>query len=270
MPKIIQIPFAGFYESIFTQSLDILEERKSEYYEEQQKEDGIPEHQWLDGHELCEVRSDALSYRKAHDYIARQYAESFNLFLATEPMLRDEGGAPIDPGLTFESMISPRFYNFETDRIFCHIPDSTVALMFALSAEDKHATLAAEISERCTSRSGFCSFYDNTLESWLDKPLDEWDHNELKILLSACMLISGIENPQEKHYESIEWRILSDMEESDDFTQALDTATDWPAYHAKVESIRANKERAFCEMNGLEVAPEFGSCNHPNQLNLSL
>jgi hypothetical protein len=84
------------------------------------------------------------------------------------------------------------------------------------------------------------------------------------------MLITGIENPKEKHYESFEWRVLSDMEESDDFMQALDMATDWPAYHAKIASIRADKERAFCDMHGLEVAPEFGPRNHPDQLNLSL
>ena len=103
-----------------------------------------------------------------------------------------------------------------------------------------------------------------------DGLLDEWDHNELKILLSAYMLISGIEHPKEKHYESYEWRILSDMEESGDFMQALDMATDWPAYHAKVASIRADKERAFCDMHDLEVAPEFGPRNHPDQLNLSI
>jgi hypothetical protein len=40
--KIIQIPFAGFYESIFTQSLDIVEEREAEYYEQRQKKGWNP------------------------------------------------------------------------------------------------------------------------------------------------------------------------------------------------------------------------------------
>lgn len=41
------------------------------------------------------------------------------------------------------------------------------------------------IKKRFTSYDGFISFYSNRIEDWLDKPLTEWDHNELGTLLYA-------------------------------------------------------------------------------------
>jgi len=62
----------------------------------------------------------------------------------------------------FESMQSPKFYNFETDRIF--------------------VTLAAT-EERHTSRSGFISFYTSDWRQWGE--VETWDHNQLQTMIEA-------------------------------------------------------------------------------------
>jgi len=43
------------------------------------------------------------------------------------------------------------------------------------------------INDRFKSRSGFMSFYDEFVTDWAEKPLNEWDENELSILLPSVL-----------------------------------------------------------------------------------
>jgi hypothetical protein len=84
------------------------------------------------------------------------------------------------PSLTFEEMTSPRYYNFETDRVFASISRQDLGrMMHAVRGEP----LDRKARKMFTSRSGFCSFYPNDTSKW--PPIDDWDHNHVGAVLAA-------------------------------------------------------------------------------------
>ena len=113
--------------------------------------------------------------------LVKAYVDAFNE--------RFEGETGIALNAVFETMTSPREYNFETDRVFVDVPIATVNALFTESEKDKHVKLTTVIKDQCTSYDGFYSYYSNDLGQWLLKPLLTWDHNELGILLQAVAAI---------------------------------------------------------------------------------
>lgn len=150
------IPFAGFYNSIHSEELDnALEQTFSD-------SNGNPINS------LLEKAYDKVDWSTARN----KYAESYVAGLIAEIEFKS---------LKFKLITSPKYYNFETDRIFCEIDASEVKEIF--DKTDK-AKLNAEIKANFTSRSGFISYYSNTLESW-PSDLTAWDHNQVGTLLAV-------------------------------------------------------------------------------------
>lgn len=102
-----------------------------------------------------------------HRVYAKEFAESY----CKEIGIRDA---------RFESMDSPRFYNFETDRLFIELPLDEVQRMMR---ETSTASLGKAAADRHTSRSGFISFYSPDWRTWGD--VASWDHNQLQTLIEA-------------------------------------------------------------------------------------
>jgi hypothetical protein len=237
MTLLTQIPFTGFYESWYSREIDHLEEMEIENQLERQKyEDKTPEHLTLDGPEFGELFYRASDYSAMYHAIARTYADGFNTFASEF--------CGFDLGLKFESMSSPREYNFSTDRIFCHIPRASVARLFRASKRDGHKALAREIREHFTSRSGFMSFYPNTLERWLDKRLSEWDWNELETLLCAVMSLS-------EDFDADEWEmdLFNKLTDCDGFYSEWSNGVDWEKFDASLAELRAEKLETWTEEN---------------------
>lgn len=196
MSKITTIPFAGFYNSIWSDGIDRAEEM---YLENLEQEDGVE----------IKASSDAIwkaaDYRAMYNYVARKYVDYLNDYI------KDEFDLDLD--LKFESMQSPREYNFETDRIFCYISDENLRKLRTFVPEDE---LRLAIKTRFTSRSGFISGYPNNLDDW--PPLEDWDHNEIGTLFVALLGEGG----------DWEWDILEQMHEV--FDQAFDIGVDWAKF----------------------------------------
>lgn len=216
----IQLPFSGFYHSMWCS--DNEDEQYVDYEAtERQKEDGIPEAEWLTKDEYADILMDCWKNEEYEAAICIEYVNQFNDWA--------DGKIDFNLGLTYETMVSPKFYNFETDRIFCWIPNETVEKLFEMSARDDHKALAEEIVEHCSSRSGFISFYSNALSEWLEKPVLEWDHNELKILLEA---VTGFNRESE-------WEIYENW--PDGLYHEWEKGVDWPKLEAMVAAKRAEK-----------------------------
>ena len=153
---ITTIPFSGFYCTLHESALD----------------DAIDQ-MFADRDTGCDVNR-GLSERAQFDCnwsdvmqdYAKEYAEQF----ARE--------FKID--MTFESMASPRYYNFTTDRIFCTISESEVARLLRDTPSDD---LTATAKEMFTSRDGFSSSYSPDVADWGD--FAEWDHNQVGCLIAA-------------------------------------------------------------------------------------
>jgi len=170
----INIPFDGFYESVYSWMIDDVLEREAEYRHEQEN---IPETEESD---FWDIIDNHANYGDMEQVIVDSYVDIF----------ASETGLTLD----LKEMVSPKEYNFTTDMIYCDISESDVKMMFDVSKADKHKTLEYVIKERHTSRSGFISFYDNDIDKWLAKPVADWDHNELNTLLRAYMIIQGFDS----------------------------------------------------------------------------
>jgi hypothetical protein len=196
---IINIPFQGFYESLFSVGLDQAEEFTVNYEVEEKGRNPS---------KCADAFYKTSNHRKAHLYVAQKYVEYFNDYI------KDEFG--LDLGLAFESLQSPREYNFETDRVFCFIsPENAHKLRARVSDEE----LQIAIKQRFTSRSGFISSYVNDLRGW-QVNVENWDHNELGTLLVALLGEGG------------DWErdIYEEMQDHNVFDTAFDNCVDWDAY----------------------------------------
>lgn len=194
------LDFPGFYESVLSEALDDAENMEAENIAENH-----PELELQAIHDAMYKHSD---YSKGFNAIAEASVDWLNRVLE---------GTGIE--LAYDSMESPREYNFTTDALFVAINDPA-----RLYADTNTASLNAVIKERFTSGPGFHSFYSNDPDAWRAKPLDEWDHNELGALLTAYLRQRAEEEGLDQH-DMLEW-----MQEA--FYSAVSDQVDWSALHA--------------------------------------
>ena len=165
-----KIPFSGFYESQHAQNInDAIES----YFDKDGTGEGyklIPENFYYSFNSDAEIRT------KYSQLYLNSFADYFN----------DQTGLNLQ--FFFEEVSSPRFYNYETDRMFAEIPFSQLR---AVRKYVPDSVLAATIKDNYTSYDGFCSHYSNDLMDWKAKPFTEWDHNEIGTLLEAALIHSG-------------------------------------------------------------------------------
>jgi hypothetical protein len=79
---------------------------------------------------------------------------------------------------TYKCFESPREYNFETDRIFIEIEENHCIEFIKHIVTNYKKELEKKIQDMFTSRSGFISFYKNSIDLWIDD-YSEWDHNQI-------------------------------------------------------------------------------------------
>lgn len=149
--------FSGFYESIHDSVFDFEEEGILENY---------PDKKWED-------------FRFSYNWT--EYSKIYVRAISSE----------IGIDLEFQELISPREYNFTTDKIICYIkPKDVKKLATALNSP----TLEKLVKERFTRRDGFIPFYSSYVDEWKEKKITEWDAVELGTLLDAWILINFPEN----------------------------------------------------------------------------
>jgi len=152
---IAQIPFEGFYESV----CDMLLDDEINYHIESLQDENL-------GYD------DYPNYSIDRVYLAKEYVKAYSEWLIAN-------GYPVI-NLEFESLLSPREYNFTTDRIFCHVSMQDIETFYkAFIAKDDSQQL---INNMFKSRDGFYSFYNDFVDNWKTVPLVDWDYNQLMVL----------------------------------------------------------------------------------------
>ena len=169
------IPFDGFYGSSISDGLD--------YALEQYVECDHPDYT----SDIFDVYFNVVDWGKVRIHLATRYVEE------VVSILEDEHDIHIT--LEFESLQSPREYNFTTDRIFATISEEDVVTLYSTVKNDD---LNRSIKERFTSRSGFISHYSNDIDDWISNPLNKWDHNEVGTLLEAIISSSDVDSIMER------------------------------------------------------------------------
>jgi hypothetical protein len=203
--KEINIPFTGFYESRWSHGIDRAENLDVEHFvEEKEMEEG----------DVAEIYWNCMDYRKAREYVAKQFVEYYQDHLAELLGFKVK--------LHYSGLESPKEYNFRTDRIFAKVSDKTIRRMFKVVDKDR---LTAVAKERHTSCSGFISFYRPDWKTW--GHVDTWDLNQLGTLVRAL-----------HEDEGWEWTLCEEMDEGGVFTSAVDEALNFPKFEAKLEERR--------------------------------
>lgn len=243
---IINLPFEGFYDSKYSGEIDHIEEREAENFaDERQEEEGIPSELRLEASDFSEILFDVTSYADCYREASKAYVDALDR-VASEYL-----GLPL--GLKWESMDSPREYNFTTDRVYAHISVETVTALFARSAMEGHKRLRATIKERFTSYDGFISGYRNDLATWLDKAVTDWDHNEL-----GTLLIAMLEGFEEQEGDRLDWAVYNQVADCDGLYNEWSNAVDWVRFDEKVAEKRAEMLEEL-----REVDPEHPLCAAP-------
>lgn len=198
------IPFSGFYESLWIAALDSEEESLADHLATDCEDfDGFSFLQF-DTDDVREAMYSHLNYTgAAWSAMAKAWVEYF----AEETSLH----------VRYTTTISPKEYNFTTDRIECDISRSTVRYM---RATVNAASLDRVAAERHTSRSGFHSYYSPDVTTW--GRVDNWDANQVETLLIAYL---GEDMPSEED-------CIEQLSGNGFFSNITDAAIDAAAMHA--------------------------------------
>ena len=174
------IPFCGFYESFISDDID--------YQIGQQIE-------WdSDIYDLNESEQQILwdSYLSVNrSYFYNQIAEDYTNFYIDNLNAKLNYAYP-DKGFTLKATYkcfeSPKEYNFSTDRIFIEIEENHAVDFIKFIVKNYQKELEKKIEDRFRSRSGFISFYKNSIDLWT-KDFKEWDCN----MIGTCFELFDLE-----------------------------------------------------------------------------
>ena len=201
-----RIPFAGFYESKWSEGVDNEEE---EYAKQLATEHDVP----LD--KVNELLWRHTKFHYAYREVAEKYALAFSAF--------------INVPMTYKDMTSPREYNFETDRVFVEVAYKDMLL---LARRVGRNALRKAAKDMFTSRDGFASFYSPDIARW--GPLRTWDHNQLHCLLCAAV---GVDDE-----EDWSWSIYEDFSCNGAFSNAFHGAVDTATVMLEIGKLVGERE----------------------------
>ena len=160
------IPFAGFYETCHSEQLEQLLNVSDYDFDNATDNEETPEQ--------VQARYDAIEWTTEQNTYASCYSDC----------LSDATGITF----VYESIHSPKSYNFVTDSIYVKIELNEVLKMFNKITHNSNL-LENYIQENFTSCDGFSSFYSNDIQDWYAKPVHEYDHNEVGAIIE-CYIVS--------------------------------------------------------------------------------
>ena len=122
--------------------------------------------------------SDFIDWQKRYLNLSKQFCN----------IIENEMSDFID-SVTFESLYSPREYNFTNDSINCLISPKIDAIKSYIY--DNKEAFCSYLEDRFKSRSGFISFYGYTFEQWKTYTKDFSDYTEDSIYLGSVLDFIG-------------------------------------------------------------------------------
>jgi hypothetical protein len=165
------------------------------------------------------VNTPMVEYTKA-------FVESFNALL--------NGETGLNVKIEWESVNSPRQYNFSTDRIFATVSFEDVQAMFA---KVDRKILDKVAAARFTSYDGFMSHYSADWRTW--GSMSEWDHNQVGTLIEAL-----VSQYLDREWE---WKVIEDWNSNGEIDNWVYDALDAEGKRlAKLASyLREREERQY-------------------------
>ena len=150
--KTFPIPFCGFFNSVIDDEIETTIECEVQYYSEEY------------GIEL-----DEMDFITDFEGIAKCYARYFEE--------RAQDAFP-QIQIKFSELISPKYYNYTTDKIYCEISDKNLKLVYKYCIANHFSDI---IKERLKVRDGFIPLYSDDFSEW-DKDVLAWDDAQIGLL----------------------------------------------------------------------------------------
>lgn len=211
--------FDGFYNSIYdsldedecnsliTQSAEDLAETRPDLTDDQINEVGA---------KIQDVFYSSVDYVNLHNKIAKNYV--YNL----EYELKERG---FDLKVSYQSVDSPREYNFRTDKILVKYTVSSQGFENVIKyVENNKTAFERYIKDNFTSCSGYISFLSNDIRDWTEEYIEDWFSEVLAFILLN-------ENDEIEH--------SLNMQTLEDSYDAVYTATDYTKIHDAVNELVA-------------------------------
>jgi hypothetical protein len=160
----IHAPFPGYYQTTLEAWID-------------EEEESFLEDKF--GGDVPEDASDRIRYEVVFLDVAQEWVATLNQILE---------GAETEFRLKFKELWSPREYNTETNRIFCQAdPAMTTWLLRRELKRDNLIYFQDVVSEECTDRPGFSSYYPADYLAWLVTPIQEWKPAQHSLVLQVAL-----------------------------------------------------------------------------------
>lgn len=185
----IKIPFSGFYNSSHDVLFDDYIERECEHLAEEYN--ATPEQL----EKLTNLYMDC-NWQAIRNAYSQKYVD------AVESLIESESGQAIK--LEYESLESPKYYNFETDCIYAKISLEDIKTMFnALDPKE----WKQHVKDNCTSYDGFISFYPSDYAEWKE-PIEQWGEARLGMVLE--LYLATILEVDDLHNKLSSWELMED------------------------------------------------------------
>jgi hypothetical protein len=205
------LPFSGFYKSRHSEAIDYAEEYMFTF------DDGEIHAS------LHELFYDNMDYGDVYGAYSKEYVGQISHLTNIR--------------IVFEELVSPKEYNFTTDRIFVTIARKSLAKIIQLVKGER---LNNKAREMFTSRSGFISYYSNNISDW--GRIEEWDHNQIGCVLEA--LFDYYENEENINLEEASLENMSEDSQLDDMLYHCASKESMRAINI-FEYLRRRQERNF-------------------------
>ena len=181
---IIELPFSGFYHSMH----DFYIDNTIECLSDDCNEDSLSAEQ-----------VEMIEYKPIFEAVCKHYIQAYN------GVFYDEHNIHLD--LTFHSMTSPKFYNFETDRLYAEINQETFNQVISLLSDD---AIQSKLKDKYKTRDGYYVF-ESTLEAIEQKDYERFSADLLEMLLPENDVIENYQytdNVSEVVMNAIDWNDL--------------------------------------------------------------
>ncbi len=205
------LPFSGFYGSRHSEIIDHTEQQMFSF-------DNGEIH-----NSLYEMFYSNMDYGDVYGAYSKEYVEQISHLTNIK--------------FVFEELVSPKEYNFTTDRIFVTIDRKSLAKIIRQVRGEK---LNNKAKEMFTNRSGFISYYSNDVSDW--GKIEEWDHNQIGCALEA--LFDYYKNEENVDLEESALENMSEGGQLDNILYACVSEKSGRAINI-FEYLRQRQERKF-------------------------
>lgn len=174
--------FPGFYESIFCNSDEFIDDEAEAEFEIEE----------LIGKKDFEVIYEYDNYDQYKIDVGKAYMETYidKLIEILPEEITDNKDFKFDMIEKSVSVTSPKYYNYDTDHCYCEVVTNIKSLQMIKNYGLSLRKAKEYIKDHWSSRDGFISFIPNDINIWRKTKIEDYEENMLIALLDMVISLS--------------------------------------------------------------------------------